>query len=408
VSDKDLKDLKAQGKIKKYITKAKWFNIIINGIPMLPPDNLMPYIHGFYPISKGVFEMFSPNEFYWGNSMPNKARHDKKFLDGFKTLIRYKAKLAAMPPGLNTSGQHIDSNIFIPGNITDLAAGTDVTKVFQTVQGISQGVTNGDIKILEDTNNDLERDTISNLMAGSMPTGVGTMNVRVMQMLDQQSQQSMAGFAQQIAYLQEARAYPILKASFQFLTRQAIAKLSIPDQSFDDGKTGTFEIIFKKLPKMTNEERLSASFNILDRQLEAKKKGHAKQITEVDIEYILNLDFYCKANAESLAKDTTALREARAQMKWETYSQNPIFNVKKAARKLVRELGDTDDMVNDEPQQPGQPMQPGLPGQPEQPAGNSPVQTGVGPAPIPPSHRPGARIIKPMLARQHANFNPNV
>lgn len=398
VSASDLKSLKKQGKIKSWVTQAKYFNILINGVPMFAPDNLMAYNDGFYPISKGVFEHFSPSEFYWGNSMPNKAKNDKKFLDGWKTLIRYKAKLSALPPGFNTSGQHLEGDIYVPGNIVDLPAGTDASKVFQTVQGISQGVTNGDIKIMEDTQSDLERDTISNMLSGGMPVGVGTMNVRVMQMMDENAKQSIAGFAQQIAFLQEARTFHILNSSFQFLTKENLSKLCIPDQTFDDGSTGTYEIIFQKpgegskIGSMTAEQRKAHSYSILDEQGVAKKMGVTKQSVYIDSEYILHLDYYAKANAESVAKDTTALREARAQMKWETYSQNPIFNVKKAARKLVRELGDSDDMVNDQPAQ-----APGMPGQQPQGQGGAAQPT-----------QPGSKIMNGMLGRAQANFNPNI
>ena len=193
----------------------------------------------------------------------------------------------------------------------------------------------------------------------------------------------MAGIVQQVSFLQEARAFPILKSTFQFLTRQKVAKLSIPDQAFDDGQTGTFEIMFKKLPKMTDKERMDKSYEILDSELRAKKLGNTKQISEIDIDYILNLDFYCKASAESIVKDTTRLREAKAQMKWETYSANPIFNVKKAARKLVRELGDSDDMVVDLP--------PPMPGQ-------MPGQETPGQAPT-----PGGNKIKPMMKKPSIN-----
>ncbi len=95
---KKLKEYMATGKLPKRCKQAKYYNVIINGVLMFDVENLLPYHHGNYNISKGIFEHFSNPNFYFGNSMPNKARHDKKWLDGWKQLIRYKAKLSAIPP----------------------------------------------------------------------------------------------------------------------------------------------------------------------------------------------------------------------------------------------------------------------------------------------------------------------
>ena len=59
------------------------------------------------------------------------------------------------------------------------------------------------------------------------------------------------------------------------------------------------------------------------------------------------------------------MREARAEMKWQTYMQAPqISNLQQAAKKLVREFGDDEaTMVNQQqaPQQMPQGMQQGMP-----------------------------------------------
>ena len=372
VPRKDLKALIASGKLPKGTTKAKYFNVILNGVPMFEPKNLMPYYHGDYPVTKGVNEFFSPSEFYWGNSMPNKCRQDKKYLDGWKTLIRYKAKLSAAPTIVNFTGQHIEGDVLIPGNIIDLPSSFDPNK-FAPLQGIAQGITTGDIEILKDTVSDIERATSSAQTSGVQPTGNPT--AREMMIVEGNAQKTMMGFAQQVAFIMEARAFPILKASFQFLPRMKVQKISIPSQVFPDGRTGTLEVVFQNLPEMTKEQELEESFKLLEEELQAGVKGHIKATTKLDKEYIQNLDFYCKATAESLPKENSAMRQAKAQMKWETYVNFPqYFNVKAAARKLVRENGDDEgQMIVDDSQQPVQ--QPGqLPGQPMQPQGQPPQQ----------------------------------
>ncbi|GAI33085.1 unnamed protein product, partial [marine sediment metagenome] len=119
-----LKQLKNDGRLPQYVKKAKYFNIICNGVLMFPPYTLMPYHDGNYPINKGIFEMFARPEYYWGNSLPNKIKEDKKWKDGWKTLIRWKGKMSAIPPLITFNGTFVDSDITVPGMITAAPAGS--------------------------------------------------------------------------------------------------------------------------------------------------------------------------------------------------------------------------------------------------------------------------------------------
>lgn len=346
VSDKELIELKKKGKIKSYIKKAKYFNILINGVLMYSPENLMPYDDGNYPINKGVFEMFSPSEFYWGNSMPNKASQDKKWLDGWKTLIRYKAKLSAVPSILNFTGQRIDEDIAVPGVITTMPAGSTKDDII-AVPGISNGITNGDIFVLKDATDDIERSTASPQTSGQQAQGKQT--ARETMIIEGNAQKAMRGFAQQVAFLIEARTLPILIRTFQMLPRQQIKKIAIPNQVFDEGKSGILEVIFEDVSKFSSEEE--QSFDLMEE--EEKKTGQIVRKVKIDKEYIKNIEFYVKAVADSLPVETTAMREAKARLKFETYSSRPdLFNVKPSARNLVREMGDDETEIINEQAQP--------------------------------------------------------
>ena len=412
VPRKALKQLIASNKLPSWVKKAKYFNILANGIPLFAdPENLMPYYHGEYPVSKGIFESFSTSEFYWGNSMPNKCRQDKKFLDGWKTLIRYKAKLGAIPPLLNFTGQHVDGDIMIPGNIADMPANFDPSKI-SVVPGISSGVTSGDMQMMTDTTRDIDRATAAPQTSDqSGPAQTARESILV----QENAQKAMLGLAMNLGFLAEARSFHILKSSFQFMPRQMISKLSIPSQVFPDGVSGTLEVIFQKLPKMTEDEKLDHSINILQQETKAKKQGVNKKIVYLDKEYIQHLDLYCKAAAETAPVDTPSIREAKAEQRFATYSSRPdLFNEKRAARNLVREYGDDEtQMINDSPPQPGQP---GAPAQANEPQGGPqqgalpPGKTGKGttmnqpqqsPQPAPP---PGQNLQMSPIA----NLNPMI
>ena len=288
---KKLQEYKKSGKLPKECKQAKYYNVIINGVLMFDPENLLPYRHGHYNLAKGVFEYFSDPMFYFGNSMPNKARHDKKWLDGWKQLIRYKAKLAALPPMITFNGSFVDQDITIPGMMTQAPSGMDKDDIF-AIPGISNGVGNSDLAIMQDGVSDIDRATTS-------PAGAGNANDRATargRLIDEaNSQKMLQGFGMQIGYLVEARTFPILSMSYQFLPKSSISKIAVPDQAIQGGGTGTMEVIFMEPTEMTSEQIDAFEQSIFTMERDSGKVGNPKKITYVNREYAQNLDFYVKA-----------------------------------------------------------------------------------------------------------------
>jgi hypothetical protein len=339
-----LREYKKSGRLPSYVQRAKYFNILVNGVLMFDRENLMPYHHGHYPITKGIFEWFSNPEFYYGNSLPNKARHDKKWYDAFKTMIRHKAKLSVIPPLISFNGTFVDSDIVVPGMIS--AAPSGMTKDdIQAIPGISNGVNDSDLAIMRDGTADIDRSTTSPSMAGQ--SGSSRMTARESLLNEQNSQKAMQGFGLQIAYFVEGRTFPILKNSFQFLPRQFVNKICVPEQRLPDGNMGTVEILFVPPKEFTPDELFQTELAIYKEEKSAKQKGMPKKIVYINNEYIQTLDLYVKAGADQLIKETGALREAKAQLHFNTYMSRPdLFNVRAAARKLAYEFGDdVDEMV---------------------------------------------------------------
>ena len=332
--------------------RAKLFNVIINGVPMFKIDNLMPYEHGQYPITKGIFEHFSKSEFYWGNSMPNKARMDKAWLDGWKTLIRHKAKLSAIPPLLTFNGASLlDEDVYVPGKNTAAPSGMNPDDV-TPVPGMNlDGVTSGDIAIMNVAREEIDSGNLSPQASGGDTPGTQTAREAVIR--EQNEQIILGGFGLQVAFFLQARAFPILKLNFQFLSRQRFKKIVVPDQELGNGRKGDLEIIFEKPTKRTDEERIAESRDILRAEIRAEEDGRPKRIVKINKEYIRNLDLYVKAVADPQPRKTTAMRRAIAQEKFNIYSGRPdLFNTRNAARTLVREMGDDENemMARETPQ----------------------------------------------------------
>ena len=337
VPKKKLKEYITKGKLPKGVKQAKYFNIIINGVLMFPVDNLMPYHDGFYPINKGVFDLFSDPNYYWGNSMPNKSRHDKKWLDGWKTLIRYKAKLSAIPPLITFNGQFVDSDIVVPGMISQAPAGMTKEDV-AGIPGIATGVTSADLEMANDAVSDIERSSLQKSF------GAQRITAREVMVINDLNNQILQGFAVQIAYFVEARTFPILKRIFQFIPRYNIEKIAVPDQSLPSGASGIMEIIFSPPQEMTADELDNVELGLWKQERQSARMGKNKKITIINYEYLNELDLYIKASADSIVKETGAIRDAKAQQHFTTYVARPdLFNIKVAARKLVQGYGDNED-----------------------------------------------------------------
>ncbi len=338
----ELEKLIKVGKLPKGTKKARYFNVIINGVNMFPFDNLMPYYHGELPVTKAVLEYFSPAEYYWGNSLPNKCAQDKRFRDGWLTLLRYVAKLQGIPAMINASGQHLENDVYVPGMTTDVPAGTDPNKFFVAPGTDRPNIIGQLIQMLNQTDSEIDSATVAPIISGNSADAPKT--ARVGAIVNQRATEILMGLAQRIAEREEARAFPILQASFQLLPRQDIKQLSIPNEIFPNGQMGTLEIFFQKIPKLSKVDKMEASYKTLE---EEKNSSYPVKKVVVDIDYIQNITMYCEAVAEDLPNNNSQSRVAEAEHKWQTYLAAPpgIFNIKPAARNLVRAFNDNENEI---------------------------------------------------------------
>jgi hypothetical protein len=179
---------------------------------------------------------------------------------------------------------------------------------------------------------------------------------------EQNEQEILGAFGQQIAFLVESRTYPILMRLFQFNSKSRINKIAVADQDLGSGVTGTFEMLFEKPAEMTEDEVRSDSFERFKNFKNSINSGRPKMSVQINPDYIKELDLYIKCVADPQPKKTSALRRAEAMEKFGIYGGRPeLFNQKSAAKKLVKEMGDDpSDMVVE--QQPNQNPQQGQPG----------------------------------------------
>lgn len=341
----ELKKEKDKGRVPARAKRAKYYNVLINDIPMFPVDNLSPYKDGLYPISKGIFEHMAKPEFYWGNSLPNKIQHDKKWLDAWKTLLRYKGKLNALPPMVSLNGNFVDEEILLPGKITPINEELDLKKI----DGVAEGVSQSEVTLLNDAVKEIDSGSVAPALSGQMPTK--RMTKSEVLTADANAKTLLDSFSLQLAFLVQARSFPILFRAFQFLPRGVWKKVAIPDQKLSDGTRGNLEIIFQKIPKMTESEMMRNSIDMLkEEKMQAKKKNKTEKVY-VDPSYARDAEYMLRSDAASALEDTDAMKRLEFSRNAQTYLSRPdLWNAKEVARLITIHNDDPDDILNEDTQ----------------------------------------------------------
>jgi len=233
-TQKELIELKRKRKVNKSAKRAWYYNVIVNNVPMFPLDNVSPYKSGILPISKLIFEHMAKTEFALGNSVPNKCMEDKHWKDAWKTNLRWRGKLAAMPPQLVIGG-HLDGDeVMLPSAFTSLPKDVDV----KAVPGVVP-ITQADINLMNMADSEIARSTVEE-------TPRGDVAARTAMIQQSNAQLTLEPFSKQLAFFAASRSFHILMGLLQFLPKGALRKLVVPDQTLEDGLTGTFEVVFKE------------------------------------------------------------------------------------------------------------------------------------------------------------------
>lgn len=347
----ELKELKKQGRVRKNAKQACFYNVLVNDVMMFPVDNLLPYKHGFYNLARLKMFEFAKPEFLFGQSVPAKVREDKRWLDAWKTLLRYKGKLGVLKPSLITGGD-IDEDILIPGKLTLVDDDIKVTPI----EGISEGISNSDITLLQMAEGEIDRGTVSPQQSGQASSRKETARASVI-MADNASK-LLDAVSQQVAFFQSSRSFPTLLALFQFIQKRDIKKIAVPDQTLGDGLRGSLEVIFEDPGMLTEQEEMQKSFDIRSIEQKSRKVGSPKDVVYINPKYTDELKYYVTSDASSLMQDKGALRMQQMQADLPLLLQRPEIDPKELIREYVR-LKDYPDRIIAQGNAQGTPSMPG-------------------------------------------------
>lgn len=142
------------------------YQILINGVPMLPIGFPFPWGYEDYNIVQQNFKPIREN-FAYGKSFIFENKNPINLLDEMKKLALLKTQKSFMPPYLNMSGKRLTSKMFMPGQVTSGVK-------FGTVQPINekevQGVTSGEFSMIKELQREIDEGTVSQTFAGSPET----------------------------------------------------------------------------------------------------------------------------------------------------------------------------------------------------------------------------------------------
>lgn len=319
----------------------KYFNILVNGIPLFDPEEKMPFAHGRYPIYKTEFEWFT-TKFYWGNSLPNKIRHEKAYLDGMKTLLRYKSKLHLLPPLFVPHGLHITRDALLPSRITSIAGNVDSIK---KLQGVAEPINQSDVQAVTMAEREIEADTISPTSGGQTDSTRRTAREVLLQ--DARAQELFGLFGLMITFLVEAGGWLRIRNLFQFLPRKKIeglSKISIPNRTLGNGETGTLEVLFEKPPEMNEREKMAFSSEILRREKAGALRGKAKEIVYIDPAYLKELNLFVTIKANPASRKSEEMEKVIDQDTYALLKKDPVIiqnpsSSEAVTRTLLRSIG---------------------------------------------------------------------
>jgi len=179
-----------QCEIIKYQDKPNnEYQIIINGVPMLPMGYPFPWGHGEYSIVQQNLEPIRAN-FAYGKSFVFKNKNIVAILDTMMKLMVLKSYKSLIPPLLNLSDRIISKKVLMPGQIT---RGIPKGSLVPVTEYTDQGVNNSEFNMVELVKRYVDENTVSPTFTGTKEAGGKVTATQILE-LQRQARMMMALF----------------------------------------------------------------------------------------------------------------------------------------------------------------------------------------------------------------------
>jgi hypothetical protein len=270
----------------------KWndeYQIIINGVMMLPVGFPIPWDHKEYPFVFRTLYPVSPHYAY-GHGLCHIMRSNSDVRDFMLRFAVDRTLQDLLPPLVTKSKRALTSTIFIPARVTH-DVDNDLTPVVPNQLPASA------INMIEFFERSLDQDSISPVIAGQESSGsptafeigvqqkhairaLGPIIFNFMWLIKDLDWLRCQNVLENLARPKDKKLDPVTKKVVN-----VYEKLIIDDVDIGKGETGTAVIEFAKKGEVPNP------LDILARQIEEKKKGRRVKYSYVDADFIRRLRY---------------------------------------------------------------------------------------------------------------------
>jgi len=174
------------------------YQIIINGVPMLPIGYPFPWGHGEYSIVQQNLEPIRA-DFAYGKSFVFKNKNIVAILDTMMKLGVLKTYKSFLPPLLNLSDRVISKKVLMPAQIT---RGIPKGSLVPVTDYTDQGMNNSELNMVELVKRYIDENTVSPTFTGTKEAGGEVTATQIIQ-LQRQARMMMALFLLAVSLLEK-------------------------------------------------------------------------------------------------------------------------------------------------------------------------------------------------------------
>ena len=296
--------------IKYYDKPKNEFNIMLNGVVMLPVGFPLEALTGAneYPIAR--FSLFPiTRHFFYSKGISAKTKVDQAMMDEMYRMYIVKTQKSVKPPLANNSGRHLTDRVFMPGRITNDLDPNQLGEI-----GTNQGVTQAEFNMLSYVKSTIDEKSVSSVMQGQSPEGQQTATETVM--LQKQSMQKLGlaihgaiNFEKALAWIRLhniqhhwTKAEDVKANKYRGELQNLYKRIEMED-TFDDGSAGTRIIEFTEEPQTGKQ--------LLAKQKLMNKKGRKVKFIQLNPKELRSVKLNWVIEIEPTPKDSDALEKAQ-------------------------------------------------------------------------------------------------
>ncbi len=313
------------------------FQIVLNGIPMLPIGFPLPWKHGEYNITMQILELMDPL-FAYGKGFIQRIKTISRMEDEVWRLAILKNQQSYAPPMANRTGKILNSQWATPGKIH---YGIDPEKMKPMIA--AAGNTQSEFNIMKLIRDNFDQHSVNPTFQGQSPSREATAT-EILE-LQKQSQMMLAITVFAAAMLEkklaELRVFTLLDKWFDPIDK-TIEKIRKGFRSINVEKVlegqGRGQEIVEVAP---NAEAIPSPFDQLKEEVAiSKRTGVPTKKIILNREQILNSKLSWRYVVNPTPKMTTNLQKLMFKEQLQSFSFSPNLNLDWAEKKAAETWGE--------------------------------------------------------------------